>query len=286
MLGLVLPLVFAWAVPDEWDGFRSRIACAGDANGDGVLDLLVSSSVKGDGPVWVLSGRDGARLHTVDAGSGGVRFGSCLAGVGDVDGDGRDDFAAGATATGNAGAPRGSGFVTVYSGRNGSPLHTLEPAEHDDRFGACVAGGGDLDGDGTRDIAVAGRRGVSTYSGRDGERIAEIAGDFAETPVGIHPGGAGRGAQLLVGREPVWASLYEGPDLRAEIALTASDRLCDGRPTWTLATGAAAILVGSASISSEPGSEASWTSLPSLYTLCRSRNGCGPPSSQRRTWSG
>jgi hypothetical protein len=74
-------------------------------------------------------------------------FGTGVAGVGDLNGDGTPDLVAGAP---------GAGAVYVISGADRSVIRTLANPENvaGVRFGYSVAGTGDLTGDGVEDIAV------------------------------------------------------------------------------------------------------------------------------------
>src|SRR5690606_34807724 len=77
------------------------------------------------------------------------QFGTAVCGIGDVDHDGRPDVA--------ISAPRNStstpsGFVGIYSGRNGAELYRLRGGSQQD-FGAALASG-DLDGDRRPDLVV------------------------------------------------------------------------------------------------------------------------------------
>ena len=79
-----------------------------DLDGDDCADVLVGSSR--DASVWVLSGRTGAILFTL---VGDDQFGDAVAAVGDVDGDGREDFLVGNWLAG----PPATGKAHLYSGR-------------------------------------------------------------------------------------------------------------------------------------------------------------------------
>ncbi len=71
-------------------------------------------------------------------------FGTAVAGVGDVDGDGVPDLAVGAVQD-LAGGP---GYVQVLSGADGALLHEFRGSSPWARFGKAVAGAGDVDRDG------------------------------------------------------------------------------------------------------------------------------------------
>lgn len=83
----------------------------------------------------------------------GEALGTSVAGVGDLNGDGFADFAAGAPGA-SPGGLFSAGQVIVFSGLNGAALHTLNGQAPLELFGRSLAGAGDFDGDGTPDLLV------------------------------------------------------------------------------------------------------------------------------------
>ena len=194
-----------------WVGtaLSSRLGCsvaaAGDVDGDGRPDVLIGDWRDGPlasaGSASVFSGANGSLLLRVHGTAGNQRLGSVVAGVGDMDGDGRADFLAGSPwAHGHMNAV---GLVRVYSGANGAVLHSLQGDTTNDFFGMTAAGLGDFDGDGVPDFAVGAYgdddAGVNSgsarvYSGADGSLVLRIDGNSAADELGYSVSSAGRAA--------------------------------------------------------------------------------------------
>ena len=144
---------------------QSRFGTSGgfvDVNGDGIEDLVVGAPEASGSP------KKGAILAYFGTPDGistspswdwvgeqeGDNFGFSFAKLGDVDGDGIADFAAGAIyAEGHAPL---SGAVYVYQGGQSSPelLARLSGDQAHDRFGYAIAGA-DLNADGYNDIIIS-----------------------------------------------------------------------------------------------------------------------------------
>ncbi len=108
-------------------------------------------------------------------------LGAGVAWLGDVDGDGSPDFAAGMTTAGDDHVPT-TGAVTVRSGRDGRVLREWSHATRA-TFGRLVAAGGDLDGDGVDDVLVGALAdaahadsAVFAHSGASGALLFELRG--------------------------------------------------------------------------------------------------------------
>ncbi len=167
------------------------VASIGDLDGDGIPDLLLgapNSSPAGlslAGSVEVRSGRTGSLLYRINGEEPAAYLGRSLAAVGDLDGDGFDDFAVGAPAASAQGLPE-SGSAFVFSGATGALIYRFDGAAAFDEFGAAVAGG-DIDGDGVPDIAIGspsaspgGRIGAGSalvFSGASGQLLFQLDGE-------------------------------------------------------------------------------------------------------------
>ena len=90
-----------------------------DLDRDHVPDLIVG----GGGTAYVFSGRDGHMLFPLPGPAAPRQFGTFfLAGVGDLNHDHVPDLYGGDYAAGDGGAL--GGFAAMYSGRDGTPLHS------------------------------------------------------------------------------------------------------------------------------------------------------------------
>jgi FG-GAP repeat protein len=129
------------------DLFGSAVATINDVDGDGIVDFLVGipEDARGGqhaGAVQIRSGATQAKLLDLLGPNTGSYFGAVVAALGDLDGDGIPDFAAGY-----------GGVVDACSGANGSLIWRAQGPTHTG-FGCALAPFMDLDGDGVGDILV------------------------------------------------------------------------------------------------------------------------------------
>jgi len=141
------------------DQMGRAIASCPDLDGDAIPDLLLgvpSSSPAGifrAGSVLVYSGSTLSFLYQLDGVAGDDFFGTSVASIGDLDGDGKGDFIVGAEGV-DAGGHTDAGAAFVYSGDTGSLLYSLDGTDDSDNFGHAVTGLESLDGDSVPDFAV------------------------------------------------------------------------------------------------------------------------------------
>ena len=170
-----------WTLSTSIDVDVVAFAAAGDVNADGWDDLLVGdeeadpgSSVNA-GAVWLFAGSATGPASTAAWSAEGTQndgyFGHALAGLGDVDDDGIDDFAVAAPHeegaewfAGDVGQEQ-EGRIHVFFGAAGGPEPTadqrLEVHGDEAYLGTALAAAGDFDGDGHRDL-LAGSDGYSS----------------------------------------------------------------------------------------------------------------------------
>ena len=136
------------------------VAGVGDIDKDSYPDFMVGDPMDGGtGSAAVLSGRDGSQIYKFYGDADHDHFGMCLASAGDVNNDGYLDVIVGAPGAGANGP--GSGAARVFSGRDGSVLHTYYGQADGEMLGWSVDGAGDVNRDAYDDVIIGSRMDVS-----------------------------------------------------------------------------------------------------------------------------
>ena len=150
------------------ENFGWDLAVTDDVDRDGKREILVGAPAGKAGHVYLLNGKNGALLRTYTPTTPTATFGWFVAGLGDLDGDGRGELAVGAQFEADAkGVVVGGAYV--LSGATGKEIHHWMGADAFGDFGEVVAGVGDLDGDGLGEVAIGSSRTNDQSRSRPGE---------------------------------------------------------------------------------------------------------------------
>ena len=191
---------------DDQLGFS--VAGAGDVDGDGYDDVLVSAPyannpATAEGIVYLYRGSSSGLATTASwSAEGGVAqttFGYSVDGAGDVNGDGYDDVIIGAPYYANGQASEGRAVIYwgSSSGLGSSAGWSVESQQTSALMGWSVAGAGDVDNDGYADVVI----GIPSWDG----------GHKNEGRVSIFLGGpSGPGTSADAVRESLQNSAYLG----------------------------------------------------------------------------
>ncbi|MFT7517741.1 MAG: energy-converting hydrogenase Eha subunit B [Myxococcota bacterium] len=159
--------------------FGLNLDIAGDVNADGFADIIVGSrqaaagGLTYAGAAYVYSGVNGALLFQIDGNGQQYFMGDSVAGAGDVNDDGFDDFI-----VGEPGNDVNRGAAYVYSGENASLLYQLSGVAAQDRVGVNVFSAGDVNSDGYDDFIIGQDSGeLKIYSGFNGLSAYSLFGD-------------------------------------------------------------------------------------------------------------
>ena len=196
-------ILYTFLGDSAYDNSGYSVAGAGDVNQDGYGDFIVGAFGDDDnglnsGSARVLSGIDGSILYTFYGDYSGDSFGWSADGVGDINQDGYADLVVGAPLADDNGTDSGS--ARVFSGIDGSVLHTFIGDHVGDLFAWRVEGVGDVNQDGYDDLIVgaphADTNGVDSGSARvlsgiDGSILYTFLGDSVRDSFGYSVGGAG-----------------------------------------------------------------------------------------------
>jgi hypothetical protein len=147
--------------------FGASASSAGDVNGDGYSDVLVSAPLYDNGQtdegraflyLGSASGLATSAAWTAESNQQAARFGWAVASAGDVNGDGYSDVVIGVVQYTNGPGQTFEGAAYLYLGSaSGLAMTAAWTAESDQEtsyFGSSVASAGDVNGDGYSDVIV------------------------------------------------------------------------------------------------------------------------------------
>lgn len=167
---------------DDFDELLSSVRNAGDVDGDGTNDLMITDRKSLPAAVWIVSGKTRELLFTLHSEYRAEGLPGATDRLGDINGDGKSDVIVAwrVYPSADPSCGGGNGHASAYSGADGRVLFTFQDTW-------TVAAAGDINADGTPDILLgashlwrygkAGR--VQVRSGRDGSLLVE---KFGRTP--------------------------------------------------------------------------------------------------------
>ena len=145
--------------------YGQALAGAGDVNGDGYADVVVGAYGQttpnaNAGRVYIFhgsaTGLAATAVSTLDELQANAKFGSAVAGAGDVNGDGYADVVVGAPGYTNtlANEGRASVFLGSASGVSAAASWATYGGQASALYGSAVAGAGDVNGDSYGDVVI------------------------------------------------------------------------------------------------------------------------------------
>jgi hypothetical protein len=195
--GMTLQNIASIIAPIPNARFGYKVGLLGDLDSDGKPEIYVTAPSNGTssfvGLVSVYSGTTALPLlRTLGGAMPGDAFGSSVAVLSDIDGDGAREFAIGADQLGNLTTTTGTGYVRAFSGRSFQPLFRVNPPQVRDGFGHSLGATSDWNGDGAEDLFVGaiqvfigGFGYVQLLDGRNGQGLGVVRGGAAVEGLGV-----------------------------------------------------------------------------------------------------
>jgi hypothetical protein len=204
-------ILFYLSGEEAGEEFGAAVCAVGDLDHDGASEFAVASpgarkAGRNSGLVRVFDGADAHVVFRLYGDAFGERFGTSLAGAGDMDGDGIPEIVVGAP------CPRLArpGYVRIFSGSDAEILYTVGGQHTWELFGTSVAAVGDVDGDARADFLVG------APASRSGDKDLSAARDHACGAATLFSGGTGEPLRTFAADESedrLGTSLALGPDL-------------------------------------------------------------------------
>ncbi|HHZ64119.1 MAG TPA: DNRLRE domain-containing protein, partial [Flavobacteriales bacterium] len=184
---------------DDFDRIGQGICTIGDINQDGTVDIAVGSRNDDDGgtdrgAIWIMLLKpDGtvlsqSKISSTQGGftgsiANGVEFGIALSNIGDLDGNGADDLLVGSHGDDDGGVDRGAAWI-LYLNNDATVKSHFKisstqggfngPLDDGDIMGWDLVNAGDIDGDGSPEIALGAARDDDGGTDRGGVWIISI----------------------------------------------------------------------------------------------------------------
>ena len=217
------------------DGFGTSVANIGDYSGDGINDIIVGAPFADswDGKFWLLEMDTNGTVKSTHelTDSLGINhtddnLASTLASIGDINGDGINDFAIGAKRNSSGGSETGAVHIvmmdTNYSVKSVKTLSNSSGGMNNQIqsgsfFGDGLSGIGDLNNDGVNDVAVGARHDNSgaTKAGAAYIIFLDTAGN-AINHVKFSGGSGGNLSGLLSAQDRFGASVSGERDINGD----------------------------------------------------------------------
>lgn len=150
------------SMPNTFNGahFGYAVDAVPDLTGDGRPDYIIGSTglnTNSNGKAFIYDGVTGNLVRTVEPPvEADASFGRSVAGVPDVNGDGRGDYAVGAPYADPGSSPTDAGRVFLFNGATGALLfvYSSPNAEIGGLFGQSIAGIKDVGGNNLGDVLI------------------------------------------------------------------------------------------------------------------------------------
>jgi hypothetical protein len=178
------PGTVIWSVdgPSHGSSYGSSYKFVNDINGDGVVDVLIgipgesSFGMAENGAIRALSGLDGSMQWEVLGFTPFGRLGSSFLMLGDVNGDGYDEFTTGLDTASTQGRID-NGYLQTHSTKTGMMLWQFHGTTSGEQLGKVTLFVEDISGDGIGDIVVSSHLADAAGFGDNG-KITAIASSY------------------------------------------------------------------------------------------------------------
>jgi FG-GAP repeat/FG-GAP-like repeat len=218
----------------DWSGLS--VSGAGDVNGDGLADLIISADNADPGgridagKTYVVFGKGtgtAVNLSAVEAGTGGFVINGqtagdwsaySVSGAGDVNGDGLADVVVGAIFADPGGVSNAGKSYVVFGKSTGTAVNlsaveagtggfVINGQAMDDTLGYSVSGAGDVNGDGLADVIVASTGADPSGLSAAGKSYV-VFGKSSGTAINLSAVEAGTGGFVISGQSTFDTSGY------------------------------------------------------------------------------